>query len=177
MIPTTVVNKLTVVHNKSDGVAVNAAPDVCKTPTPGGPVPIPYPNIAFSKDLIKGTKTVSVDGVPIAIKDSLFSTSTGDEGGTAGGGVVSGVIKGTAKFVNFSMDVIAEGKNVCRLSDPMLMNNNNPNTNNSGETQGNQSLGADTKETMCKAFCWCDKDGNKGKDFLNVQEFDPNLTA
>lgn len=23
-----------------------AFPDVCKTPTPGGPVPIPYPNIA-----------------------------------------------------------------------------------------------------------------------------------
>jgi hypothetical protein len=28
------------------GSAVLAFPDVCKTPTPGGPVPIPYPNIA-----------------------------------------------------------------------------------------------------------------------------------
>ena len=24
-----------------------AFPDTCKTPTPGGPVPIPYPNIAM----------------------------------------------------------------------------------------------------------------------------------
>jgi len=39
------VNKRTVVHKSSDGVST-AFPDVCKTPTPGGPVPIPYPNIA-----------------------------------------------------------------------------------------------------------------------------------
>ena len=28
------------------GQTVTAFPDVCKTPSPGGPVPIPYPNIA-----------------------------------------------------------------------------------------------------------------------------------
>src|SRR5258705_1794123 len=109
MVPTVTVNALTVVHSKSDGIAAQGPPDVCLTPSPGGPVPVPYPNVAMSKDLILGTKTVTVDGVPMAISDSEFAVSTGDEGGTAGGGVVSGVIKGKAKFVNYSFDVKAEG--------------------------------------------------------------------
>ena len=37
------VNNLSVVHKSSNGLIL-AIPDVCKTPTPGGPVPIPYPD-------------------------------------------------------------------------------------------------------------------------------------
>ena len=51
------VNNLSVVHKSSNGVTI-AFPDVCKTPTPGGPVPIPYPNIAQSSDTAKGSKGV-----------------------------------------------------------------------------------------------------------------------
>ncbi|MEY1554184.1 DUF4150 domain-containing protein [Yoonia sp. R2331] len=165
MIPTVVVNKLTVVHKKSDGIAICGPPDVCKTPSPGGPVPIPYPNIALSKHLAKGTKTVKADGVPIALKTSEFSTSTGDEGGTAGGGVVSGKIKGKAKFINYSFDVMAEGKNVARLSDPMTMNGNSPNTTNPAELQGNMTGLGDIEDILCRIFCWCDA-GNDGDDFV-----------
>lgn len=43
------VNKLSVVTRDSNGLTV-AFPDVCKTPSPGGPVPISYPNIARSSD-------------------------------------------------------------------------------------------------------------------------------
>ncbi len=90
--PVTVgVNKLSVVHKSSNGISP-AFPDVCKTPTPGGPVPIPYPNIAMSSDTAKGTKSVKVDGNPVCVKDSNFKMSTGDEAGSAGGGVVSGKI-------------------------------------------------------------------------------------
>ena len=43
--PVTVgVNFMSVVHKASNGVTI-AFPDVCKTPTPAGPIPIPYPNI------------------------------------------------------------------------------------------------------------------------------------
>lgn len=119
------VNKRTVVHKSSDGIAT-AFPDVCKTPSPGGPIPIPYPNIAMSKDTAKGSKNVSMDGNPIMLKDSNFATSTGDEGGTAGGGVISGKIKGKAEFVNYSFDVKVEGKNVPRLGDMMLQNKGSP---------------------------------------------------
>src|SRR5262249_11102417 len=137
MVPTVIVNKLTVVHKQSDGVST-ASPDVCLTPAPPGPpVPIPYVNVAFAKDLTDEAKTVFADGQGIALKDSNFSTSVGDEPGV-NGGVVSGVNKGKAVFTNYSMDVFAEGKNVCRLTDPMLNNGNAPNTPPTPEAQGNQ---------------------------------------
>lgn len=123
--PVTVgVNNLSVVHKSSNGVSV-AFPDVCKTPSPGGPIPIPYPNIAMSSDTAKGTKKVKCDGNPVCTKDSNFSTSTGDEAGSAGGGVVSGKIKGKAEFVMFSFDTKFEGKSVSRAFDIMLHNNKN----------------------------------------------------
>jgi hypothetical protein len=118
------VNKMSVVTKDSNGVTV-AAPDVCKTPSPAGPVPIPYPNIAKSSDTAQGSKTVSVEGNPLCVKDSNFSTSTGDEAGTAGGGVASSKTKGKAEFVNYSFDVKVEGKNVARALDLMLHNDKN----------------------------------------------------
>jgi len=120
MAATTNVNGRTVVHKDSGGIT-NTFPDVCKTPTPGGPVPVPYPNISKSADTAKGSKTVKVDGNPVMLEGSNFSTSTGDEAGSAGG-VVSSTTKGKAEFVNYSIDVKIDGKPVCRQFDPMLSN-------------------------------------------------------
>jgi len=129
MAATVNVNFRTVVHKSSSGVTI-AFPDVCKTPSPGGPIPIPYPNVAQSSDTAKGSKKVKVDGNPIMLKDSNFKTSTGDEAGSAGGGVVSNTTKGKAEFVLYSFDVKVEGKNVPRLGDIMLhnMSGSSPNT-------------------------------------------------
>ena len=122
------VNDRTVVHASSNGVATTF-PDVCKTPSPAGPVPIPYPNVAQSADTSQGSSDVKMDGNPIMLQGSTFATSTGDEAGTAGGGVVSGQIKGKAEFVNYSFDVTVEGKPVPRLGDPMVQNKGgSPNT-------------------------------------------------
>jgi len=122
--PVTVgVNNMSVVHKDSAGVTI-AFPDVCKTPSPSGPIPIPYPNIAQSSDTAQGSSTVKCDGNPICLKDSNFSTSTGDEAGSIGG-VVSSKVKGKAEFVNFSFDVQVEGKNVARAFDLMLHNDKN----------------------------------------------------
>lgn len=41
---------------------VISGPDVCKTPSPAGPIPIPYPNIAGTHDLSKGSKKVKISG-------------------------------------------------------------------------------------------------------------------
>ena len=124
---TTSANDRTVVHAGSSGVST-AFPDVCKTPSPVGPIPIPYPNIAMSSDTANGSSDVKVDGESIMLKDSNFSTSTGDEAGSAQG-VVSSKIKGKAEYVNYSMDVKVEGKNVPRLGDMMLQNKGgSPNT-------------------------------------------------
>jgi hypothetical protein len=118
------VNGMSVVHKSSGGVT-QAFPDVCKTPSPAGPVPIPYPNIAQSSDTADGASTVFSDGEPTCVKSSNFRMSTGDEAGSAGGGVASNKIKGKAEFVNFSFDVMFEGKNVTRAMDLMLHNDKN----------------------------------------------------
>ena len=107
-------------------MAKNTAPDVCKTPSPGGPVPIPYPVImSKSSDLKNGTTTVKADGGKmIAVKGCEYATCNGDEAGTAGG-VVSSTNMKEAKFILFSFDVKMDGKNACRLSDKMTMNHQN----------------------------------------------------
>src|SRR5437868_14686115 len=85
-----------------------AFPDVCKTPSPAGPVPIPYPNIAMSKDLVKGTMTVKVDGGNMAANlGSELMLSTGDEPGVAGGVVSSTFIK-EATWMLYYFDVMLE---------------------------------------------------------------------
>jgi hypothetical protein len=133
--PATVnVNMMTVVHAGSAGVSP-AFPDVCKTPTPAGPVPIPYPNVAQSSDTADGSSTVKVDGNPIMLKESNFKMSTGDEAGSAMN-VVSNKIKGKAEPMLYSMDVKVDGKNVFRLTDMMLQNcGSSPGTPPASEVQ------------------------------------------
>jgi len=112
-----------VVHKQSGGMSL-VFPDVCKTPTPGGPVPIPYPNTGKASDTSSGTKKVKVDGQMAMVKGAKYSTSTGDEAGSVGG-VISGVTKGVCEFMLYSFDVKFEGKNVCRLGDMLLHNKKN----------------------------------------------------
>ncbi|HYD41574.1 MAG TPA: DUF4150 domain-containing protein [Anaeromyxobacter sp.] len=117
------VNKLKIVTADTGGISI-AFPDVCKTPSPGGPVPIPYPNIARSKDTAKGSKKVKADGKPICVKSSCFKKSVGDEPGKVGG-IVSNTTRGKAEFVNCSFDVKIEGKGTPRSFDLMLHNKKN----------------------------------------------------
>ena len=117
-------NSRGVAHKGSGGMSI-VLPDVCKTPTPGGPVPIPYPNIGKSSDTSKGPKSVKTDGKMPMVKGAKYSMSTGDEAGTAGGGVVSAKTKGECEFMMYSFDVKFEGKNVCRLGDPLFHNKKN----------------------------------------------------
>lgn len=116
-------NFMGISHKSSGGKSI-VFPDVCKTPSPGGPVPIPYPNVAQSSDLDGGSKKVKVEGKMAAIKGCSYKTSTGDEAGSAGG-VVSSKTKGKAEFVLYSFDVKIEGKNACRTGDLMTHNDKN----------------------------------------------------
>lgn len=119
------INNLTLCHKGSNGISTATIPDVCKTPSPGGPVPIPYPNIAMSMDLMKGTTTVKADGgMMCANYGSEFFKSTGDEPGVAGGVVSSTFIK-EATWITFSFDVKLQGKAACRLTDKMFHNHQN----------------------------------------------------
>lgn len=122
--PVTVkVNRLSLVHRVSQGATTATLPDVCKTPP--GPVPVPYPNISFSKDLANGTKTVFADGGNmISLRWSKFDKSIGDEPGVAGG-VKSGTNMKEAKWLSYSFDVKIEGGNATRFTDKMTCNHAN----------------------------------------------------
>jgi uncharacterized Zn-binding protein involved in type VI secretion len=113
-----------VVHKSSSGVSVATMPDFCKTPTPGGPVPMPYPNISQSMTLAKGTTTVKGDGKMIAIKGSEFSMSNGDNPGVAGG-VKSSTFMKESTWILYSFDVMMDGKNACRFTDKKFQNHEN----------------------------------------------------
>ncbi|NVB42718.1 DUF4150 domain-containing protein [Pseudenhygromyxa sp. WMMC2535] len=96
--------------------------DVCLSPPPG-PVPIPYTNFLTAIDLVKGSKTVRIDGEPTALENlSETSTSTGDAGGTLGGSVITGKILGKGYFTVWSMTVFIEGLGVARHGDLMGQN-------------------------------------------------------
>jgi len=64
-----------------------AFPDVCKTPSPGGPVPIPYPNIAKASDMANSSKKVKADQAEIIANHSDFKKSESDEVGTRSKGL------------------------------------------------------------------------------------------
>jgi hypothetical protein len=166
----TTANGKTILH-KGDGLKhVAMAPDVCKTPSPGGPVPVPYPNVAKSSDLAKGTKSVTIEGTPAGIASSHIRTSSGDEAGTAGGGVISGKTKGTLKWLRFSLDVKIEGKGVVRHLDEGLHNGNANNTY--GKLQGGTYPG----ESLKKKDILCDNCGQPINSPGHVQ-LKPSLAA
>jgi hypothetical protein len=113
------------VHKGGSWMSIATVPDVCKTPTPGGPVPMPYPNISQSSSLSDGTTTVKVDGGNMAaIKGSKFAMSSGDEPGTVGG-IKSNTFKQASTWILYSFDVKLDGSNACRFSDKKFQNNEN----------------------------------------------------
>jgi hypothetical protein len=120
---TTFANMRGIVHKGSNGMSL-VFPDVCKTPTPAGPVPIPYPNLGKSSDTMKGPTSVKTDKQMPMVKGAVYIMSTGDEAGSALG-VISNKIKGECEFMMYSFDVKFEGKNVCRMGDPLFHNNKN----------------------------------------------------
>jgi hypothetical protein len=112
-----IVNNMTTQHKLSTGITA-AFPDVCKTPTPAGPVPIPYPNIANSIMASKKvSKRVKDNKQNVVVKGASYMLSNGDQAGVALG-VKSNKIMGESVIKNQSFDVKFEGKGTGRLGDP-----------------------------------------------------------
>ena len=94
--------------SKGGGFTV-AFPDVCKTPTPAGPVPIPYPNIAQTAQAKQQAKKVKVGGNAAALKGkSAFKKSTGNEAATRslGAGVMSPKARGEVLSLKARMNAL-----------------------------------------------------------------------
>ncbi|HEX4128607.1 MAG TPA: PAAR-like domain-containing protein [Pirellulales bacterium] len=115
---------------------IAAFPDVCLTPPPppAGPIPVPYPDTSFSKDMQNGTKTVQIGSAEVMMKNiSFYGTSPlGDEPATMGqgAGVITHKITGYTYFTAWSMDVIFEGANVDRHTDMTTSNHMSPQPGN-----------------------------------------------
>ena len=141
-----------------DAKVIAAFPDVCLSPPspPAGPVPVPYPDTSFSKDMKNGSKTVKIDGKEVMLKDkSFYKTSPlGNEAATKslGAGVVSHVITGKTYFVAWSMDVKFEGKNVDRHIDLTTSNHASP-MGDTMTTTNNDKAASEEKEEKEKCPC------------------------
>lgn len=101
--------------------------DVCKTPSPAGPVPIPYPNFAQCAQANDASSKVKICGSKTLTTKSEIPMSTGDEGGVAGGGIVSNKFKGEVKYKKGSGKVKAEGESIVYLGSMTGHNGSNAN--------------------------------------------------
>lgn len=116
-------NGMEIAHKAGMAKVIAAFPDVCLTPPgpPAGPIPVPYPNTSFAKDLKQGTKKVSIGRKPASLQNMSHYASPviGDEAATKsfGGSVITFTITGKTHFQAFSMDVMMEGKPVDRHLD------------------------------------------------------------
>jgi uncharacterized Zn-binding protein involved in type VI secretion len=154
-IMSTYANGRSILHKGHGKTQLATAPDVCKTPSPGGPVPVPYPNMSPDSNLTKGAATVKINGNPVANTGSQLSRSNGDEPGTAGG-IISSKNMGAFGWPAGSLDVNAEGKSVVRLLDANLTNGNAYNT--TGLDLGETGLGYGDDIECPRMDCDLDRD-------------------
>jgi hypothetical protein len=95
-----------------NGTAIaTAVTDVCNTPSPAGPVPMPYPNTAMLMTANPSTtvKNVIVMGMPVLNEQSVIPMTNGDNAGV-NLGVVSGMVMGPCTFKSGSQKVNFGGK-------------------------------------------------------------------
>jgi hypothetical protein len=94
-----------------------AFPDVCNTPSPVGPIPIPYPNMATGLTANPATacKKIYLSCMPAHNLATQVPISQGDNAGV-GLGVASGTVMGPAKHMMGSFGVIYEGSPATKMT-------------------------------------------------------------
>ena len=103
-----------------------AFPDVCKTPSPGGPVPIPYPNFGMVMQTQKTATKVKICNKQTVTKKSEMPRSQGDEPGTIGG-VISNVNMNKVIYKKCSSKVKVMGNQAAYLTSTTGQNGSNAN--------------------------------------------------
>ena len=108
------------------------SPDVCKKPTPNGPIPLPFPNKAdcptaqssscSAKVLISNQKTFNLK--------TKIPQSQGDQDGSLGG-VVSNKMMGEVSYIQGSTSVYIQGAPAVFQNSLTLHNGAPPNINGS----------------------------------------------
>ena len=93
---------------KAGGMTL-AVPDVCKTPTPGGVVPMPYPNSGMLNTADGVIEKVLIDSKEVVVESSTIAHTQGDEAGVQGG-IQSSTDMDESTYKQYSSKVIADGK-------------------------------------------------------------------
>ncbi len=103
-----------------------AFPDTCLTPSPAGPVPIPYPNMSTPATGIPFSPKVFIALGPAHNITTSPPVSNGDEAGVATG-VASGMIMGPTRHMLCSTALIMSGAPATRMLDLTGHNGMSPN--------------------------------------------------
>jgi hypothetical protein len=99
-------------------------PDVCLTPSPAGPVPIPYPNIAMAPTAVPAQVRVFYMFTPAHNMATNTVMTNGDNAGVATG-VASGTVMGPRRNVTGSFKALIGGMPGTRLTSVAIGNNTN----------------------------------------------------
>lgn len=99
-------------------------PDVCLTPTPGGPVPIPYPNIAMGPTAVPNCPTILFMGTPAHNLGTVIPMTNGDNAGV-NMGVASGTVMGPSRHVMGAFTILLNGMPATRLTSMTNQNSTN----------------------------------------------------
>ena len=106
------------------GQDVGTVPDVCLTPSPAGPIPIPYPNIALDPTNLGFVPNVLMTCAPAHNMSTQPPLTNGDNPGLATG-VASGTVMGPARTVTAAFTVLVGGMPLARLTSVTIQNNTN----------------------------------------------------
>ena len=101
-----------------------AFPDVCLTPSPAGPVPVPYPDIAATPMAVNAKYNILIDGMPAHNMGTTVPLTNGDNAGVATG-VASGMVMGQSRHLTGSFTVLLGGKPATKLTSMSLQNGTN----------------------------------------------------
>jgi uncharacterized Zn-binding protein involved in type VI secretion len=99
-------------------------PDVCLTPVPPSPVPIPYPNIAMGPTAIPNCPTILIMGMPAHNLGTSIPMTNGDNAGLAMG-VASATVMGPSRHLTGAFTVLFNGMPASRLTSVSLQNSTN----------------------------------------------------
>lgn len=99
-------------------------PDVCLTPSPVGPVPVPYPNIAMGPMAVNPVFNVLFMSAPAHNLGTVVPMTNGDNAGVAMG-VASGTVMGPSRHLTGAFTVLIGGMPATRVTSMSLQNSTN----------------------------------------------------
>jgi hypothetical protein len=99
-------------------------PDVCLTPTPVGPLPVPYPNIAIQTMAVPAVYNVIYCSAPAHNMNSIVPITNGDNPGI-NGGLASGTVMGPKRNITAAFTCLIGGMPATRMTSIALQNSTN----------------------------------------------------